>query len=37
LSRVPAGVVERNRLKQNVDYVAPGIRIVRRRGSLENR
>jgi RNase P/RNase MRP subunit p30 len=32
LSTIPAGVVERNRLKQDADYVAPGIRIVKRSG-----
>jgi len=37
LSRIPAGVVERNKLKQDAGYVAPGIRIVRRKGSLESR
>ncbi len=33
LSTIPAGVVERNRLKQDVGYVAPGIRVVKRKGS----
>ena len=33
LSTIPAGVVERNRLKQDVGYVAPGIRVVKRKGN----
>lgn len=30
LSKNPMGIVERNRMKQSPDYVAPGVRIVRR-------
>jgi len=31
LSDTPLGIVERNRQKLSPDYVAPGVRIVRRR------
>jgi len=31
LSEVPCGIVERNRLKLSPDFVAPGLRVVRRR------
>ncbi len=32
LSEIPAGIVERNRLKQSPDYVAPGVRLIRETG-----
>jgi len=31
LSEVPLSIVERNRLKLSPDFVAPGLRVVRRR------
>jgi len=31
ISKIPQGIVERNRLKLSPDFVAPGLRVVRRR------
>jgi len=33
LSQNPAGIVERNRMKQSPSYVAQGVRIVKEKGS----